>query len=455
MSIQTINPATEEIIQIYEEMNFPFVETILNKMHSAQKNWRDFSVKKRAENLMRVAHRLKTNKADYAKIITTEMGKPILSAIAEIEKCQWVCEYYATQAENFLQDKVIQTNLTKSYITYKPLGIIFAIMPWNYPFWQVFRFAAPNLMAGNTCLLNHAPISTGTGFVIEKLFQEVCEIENIFRTIIVDHAVSKKVMENNLICGVTLTGSERAGHIVGAQSGAALKKVVLELGGNDPYIILDDANLEIAADNIVKSRINNSGQVCIAAKRIIADQNIHDALLSKILEKIKSIRMGDPLNQSNHMGPIARKDLRETVDLQVQLSIQKGATLICGGKIPNQIGFYYPPTVLTHVRPGMPAFDDEIFGPVIAMIKVENEKEAIQLANQTRFGLAGAVFTENLARGEKIARDEVNSGTCYVNGLVSSDPRLPFGGIQSSGYGRELGAEGIYAFTNIKTIGVV
>ena len=453
MQIQTINPATGEIIQSYETLSPEKINQILDQVKNAQTLWRNFSFSDRKEKMQRVAKLLEKDKEKYARLIATEMGKPISFARAEIEKCTLVCDYYANEAENYLAQKEIKTNFLKSYVSYQPLGIVFAIMPWNFPFWQVFRFAAPNLMAGNAGVLAHAQIVTGCGIEIEKIFQSAGFPADLFRTVIINHDDAKYIVQHETISAVTLTGSERAGRSVGSAAANALKKVVLELGGSDPYIVLADADLEKAADNIVKSRMNNSGQVCIAAKRIIAVKSIHDALQTVILEKLKKIKMGDPLSESTNLGPLARADLRETVHRQVIFSIEKGAKLLCGGFIPSEEkGFYYPPTVLNQVIPGMPAFDEEIFGPVIAMISANDENHAIDLANQSRFGLAGAVFTNDLEKGETIARDKIAVGTCYVNSLVSSDPRLPFGGIKASGYGRELSAEGIREFTNIKTV---
>ncbi|PIZ05233.1 MAG: succinate-semialdehyde dehydrogenase [Gammaproteobacteria bacterium CG_4_10_14_0_8_um_filter_38_16] len=452
MSIETINPATGEVIAQYTVMSFEKINLLLQSMQLAQYHWQDTPFSIRAEKMLKVASLLEQKKEIYAKQITMEMGKPIVAARAEIEKCQWVCTYYAQEAQSLLSPRTIETHYQKSYVTYEPLGIIFAIMPWNFPFWQVFRFAAPNLMGGNAGLLSHSQNVTGCALLLTDLFHEAGFPENLFYSAIVDHDTSKKIIAQDCISAVTLTGSERAGRIVGAQTAGALKKVVLELGGSDPYVILADADSERAADHIVKSRLNNSGQVCIAAKRIIVVPEIEKQLKALIREKIKDYRMGDPSLTETNLGPLARADLRETVHQQVQQSIALGAQLLCGGELPDTKGFFYPPTMLEKVRPGMPAFDEELFGPVIAMISAKDEVDAIGLANQSRFGLSAAVFTKDLEKGEKIARDKIKVGTCYVNGLVSSDPRLPFGGIKSSGYGRELGAEGIREFMNIKTI---
>lgn len=454
MSIQTINPATGDLIKTYQEMSETEVANIIDATDKAYLTWREMDFAKRALSMHKLAEMLENKKASLAAIITEEMGKPISHAIKEIEKCAWVCNFYALHAEDYLKPRIIETQMHKSYVTYLPLGIIFAIMPWNYPFWQVFRFAAPTIMAGNAALLKHAPICTGSGLAIEKLFIEAGFPENLFRTVILSNEGAEKVIADSKIAGVTLTGSVRAGKTVGKEVATHLKKIVLELGGSDPYIILEDADLNAAAEAVVTSRLNNSGQVCIAAKRIIAVDKIREELISLVLEKTKQYIMGDPMDENTQLGPMARDDLRSEVNKQVKESIAQGAKLLLGGDIPSRKGFYYPPTILTHIQKDMPAYRDEIFGPVIAFIPAKDETEAIQIANDTPFGLAAAVFTRDLQRGESIARDKIQAGSVAVNTYVSSDPRLPFGGIKSSGIGRELSVEGIRAFTNVKTISI-
>ena len=454
MAIETINPATGNVIKSYDEMTSQVVDSIINDTYNDYLQWREVSFLERSNYLHRVADLLRKNKKTYAELMAEEMGKPIAAGEAEVEKCAWVCEYYADHAEELLKPRIIKTEMKKSYVTYQPSGVIFAIMPWNFPMWQVFRFCAPNLMAGHGCLLKHAPISTGTALAIEKLIRDAGLPKNIFRTLIIDNETAATVIANPKVSAVTLTGSERAGCAVGSAAGKALKKVVLELGGNDPYLILKDADLDSAVENCVTSRLNNTGQVCIAAKRMIVVDPVYNSFKEKVMQKIKSVKMGDPMQADTTMGPMAREDLRTEVHKQVQDSIQKGATCETGGEIPTGKGFYYPPTVLTNVKPGMPAFDEEIFGPVIALIRANNEEEAIALANHTKYGLAAAVFTKDLERGETIAREKIHAGSCAVNTYVKSDPRLPFGGIKNSGYGRELAAEGIQAFMNVKTISV-
>lgn len=454
MKIKTINPATEEIIENYDLLSEETVDLLINKGHVAFESWKrkDFSF--RGLRMLQLAKLLREKQKIYAELIASEMGKPISAAIAEIEKCAWVCEHFAKEAKSYLAPKLIQTESKKNVVCYKPLGLVFAIMPWNFPFWQVFRFAAPTIMAGNAAILKHAPISTGSGVAIAELFLEAGFPEHVFQHFIISNEMAATVIANKKVTAVTLTGSEQAGSIVAAEAGKHLKKVVLELGGNDPYLVLFDADLDLAAQCIVSARMNNSGQVCIAPKRIIVVESRHEQLLDKILALASQYVMGDPLNPNTTFGPMARSDLRQNVHRQVLASVAKGARLLVGGEIPNRCGYYYPPTVLTHVEPGMPAFDDEVFGPVISVIKAKDERHAIQLANQSRFGLGAAVFTRDLARGEQIATNEIEAGACFVNAMVISDPRLPFGGIKHSGFGRELSREGILEFTNVKTVSI-
>lgn len=454
MIIRTINPATEDIINEYTIMSEKQISALIDAGHLTYSVWKKTKFSKRKELILNLAGLLRQKKEEFAKLMATEMGKPIANGKAEIEKCAWVCEHYAEYAESYLQERIIQTEMKKTMVCYQPMGIVFGIMPWNFPFWQVFRFAVPTIMAGNTVILKHAPISTGTGNAIAELFLAAGFPEHLFQHFVLDNDLAARVIADNNVAAVTLTGSGKAGSSVAATAANYLKKAVLELGGNDPYLILADADLELAADCIVKSRLNNCGQVCIAAKRIIAVDSIYDELLAKIKTRMADYKMGDPLDEKTNLGPMARKDLRITLHQQVKDSIKLGAKLITGGEIPEGRGFYYPPTLLTQVHSGMPAFDEELFGPVIAIISVEDEALAIQLANQSPYGLGAAVFTQDRARGEHIAQYEIESGVCFVNALVSSDPRVPFGGIKASGYGRELSREGILEFVNTKTIAI-
>lgn len=454
MYLETINPATEEVIKQYLALNEAEVNAKITATHFAFQAWRKTSFKKRSDLMLQLARLLRHKKQELANLIATEMGKPVTAGIAEIEKCALVCEHYAEMAEHYLAKKIIQTNMQKSLVTYQPLGIVFGIMPWNFPFWQVFRYAVPTIMAGNATVLKHAPISTGAALVIEALFREAGFFDDLFQTLVIDNDMAALVIAHPHIVAVTLTGSERAGSAVAAIAGKHLKRVVLELGGNDPYLILGDADVKHAAASVVTSRLNNAGQSCIAAKRLIVVQDVVDEFLAQVMHEMTRYTLGDPMQRTTTMGPIARGDLRATLHQQVMTSLAKGAEVLQGGQIPERAGYYYPPTLLTQVAPGMPAFDEELFGPVLSIIPVASEDEAIRLANLSQFGLGGGVFTRDLKRGEHIATDLIETGTCFVNQFVSSDPRLPFGGIKHSGFGRELSREGILEFVNIKTIGV-
>jgi succinate-semialdehyde dehydrogenase / glutarate-semialdehyde dehydrogenase len=454
MPIQTINPATGQALKSYPECSDADVDKIIQLTHQAQTAWREQSFAQRAELLNKAADALEARQDEFANLIADEMGKPITAGRGEIKKCAWVCRYYAENGADFLADRPIQTEMQKSYVTHKPLGIVYAIMPWNFPFWQVFRFAAPNLMAGNGALLNHAPITTGSGLAIEALLKDVGFPENLFRTLVINYDTSAHVIAHPKVRAVTLTGSARAGRIVGSEAATALKKVVLELGGSDPYLILEDADLELASEACITSRLNNAGQVCIAAKRIIVCDSVYDEFEKLIIDKMARYQMGEPRDEATNFGPMAREDLRAEVHRQVQATIDAGAECVMGGTLPEGPGFYYPPTLLRNIQTGSPALTEEIFGPVVTLIRVKGVDEAVTLANESDFGLASAVFTQDLARGEALARDSIHAGSCFVNAFVASDPRLPFGGINESGYGRELSAEGIHEFVNVKTIAI-
>ncbi|MDA9271767.1 NAD-dependent succinate-semialdehyde dehydrogenase [bacterium] len=450
--IETINPATEKVCGRYSLMSQDKIDSLIQAMHPIQQSWSQSPVALRKTCLLNLARLLIEQKQTSAELMSNEMGKPITQALSEIDKCARLCTYYANEGERFLQPEIIQTELSKSYRAFQPLGIIFAIMPWNFPFWQVMRFAVPNLMVGNAGLLKHAPNSTGTAVLIEKLLLEAGFPKGLFRSLIMDVNLAPFVIHHPHVMGVTLTGSNLAGQSVAKEAGAALKKVVLELGGSDPYVILDDADIEWAAEQCVLSRLNNAGQVCIAAKRMIVVEKVKADFEAHVLEKAKHYVMGDPLDTKTNLGPMAREDLRSKLHEQVQRAIAAGAHCLIGGVLPKGEGYYYPATVLTNVTIDSPAFREELFGPVICITRAKDEEDAIRLANATEFGLAGAIFTRDLVKGERIARDSINAGTCAVNTFVSSDPRLPFGGIKQSGYGRELSIEGMREFVNIKTV---
>ncbi len=452
MSIQTLNPVTGMVLETYPVFTQSAIEQHIESAHQQFQAWKTVDIKERATLMMRLAALLRSNSDGYAILMAQEMGKPVTSGKAEIEKCALVCEHYATHAESYLKPQHVPTEHYVSKVCFQPLGVIFAVMPWNFPFWQVFRFAAPNIMAGNIALLKHAPISTGTGFAIERAFEEAGFPKRVFSHMVLTNEQTATVIAHPHVMGVTFTGSEQTGKILAACAGSYLKKVVMELGGNDPYVVLHDADLDLAAQVIVASRLNNNGQTCIAAKRTIVVSAVADALIEKIIAITKTYHYGDPLDANTQLGPMARDDLRTRVHQQVLESIAKGAILRLGGTMPEERGFYYPPTVLTAVHPGMPAFDDEIFGPVLAIIIATDEADAIHLANDSRFGLGSAVFTRDLVRGERIATLDLNAGQASVNKAVVSEPGLPFGGIKHSGYGRELSQEGIREFMNVKTV---
>jgi len=448
----SINPATGKEITSYSEIDHPEIEKIISSADDAFQKWKEVSFNERSELMHNASSVLRENKKIYSQLMTDEMGKPIKQSYAEVEKCAWVCEYYADNAEGFLNDELIKTDARKSFITYQPLGVILAVMPWNFPFWQVFRFAAPGLMAGNAGILKHASNVSGCALAIEEVFRKAGFPENIFRTILVPSNKMESVISNSHIKAVTITGSVPAGKSVAKTAGSLLKKTVLELGGSDPYLVLADADLEFAASACVTARLINGGQSCIAAKRFIIVESVYDQFEKLFVDKMKKTKMGDPNDEKNDLGPQATSKLRDELHQQVLASVKLGAKLLLGGKVPDENGSYYPPTVLSNVKKGMPAYDEELFGPVAALIKVKNENEAIDTANDSVFGLGAAVFTKDLLKGEFIAKEKLDAGCCFVNGFVKSDPRLPFGGVKESGYGRVLSVFGIREFVNIKTV---
>lgn len=450
--LQSINPANLQILKTYQPMQISEVNKIIDLTNNAFLDWRETSFSNRSKLMLKASDVLRKRKEHYSRLMTLEMGKPIVQSNAEVEKCAWVCEYYAENAEKFLNDELVETDASKSFVSFQPLGIVLAVMPWNFPFWQVFRFAAPGLMAGNAGILKHASNVSGCALAIEDVFREAGFPENLFRTILVPSIQMETVIKNEKIKAVTLTGSVPAGKSVAKTAGSVLKKTVMELGGSDPYLILKDADLEIAADTCSTARLINGGQSCIAAKRFIVVEEVFNEFKKLFVEKMKSKKMGDPFDGTNHIGPQASVSLRNELHQQVEKSIELGAELLLGGKIPEIKGAYYPPTVLSNVKKGMPAYDEELFGPVAAIIKAKDESDAIYIANDTIFGLGAAVFTGDVSRGEKVAKEKLQAGCCFVNDFVKSDPRLPFGGIKESGYGRELSAFGIREFVNIKSV---
>jgi succinate-semialdehyde dehydrogenase/glutarate-semialdehyde dehydrogenase len=451
MSIKSVNPATDEVLETLEETGATEIERILSRSQAAFLEWRETPFAKRAARMREAARVLRARKADYARTMTIEMGKPIAQSDAEVDKCAWVCDYYAEHAEAFLAEQPRETDAARSYVRFDPLGPVLAVMPWNFPFWQVFRFAAPALMAGNSGILKHASNVPRCALHIEATFREAGFPDGLFRTLLVGSSTIAGLIADPRITAVTLTGSEHAGIAVGGQAGRALKKSVLELGGSDPFIVLADADVAAAARAAADARLVNSGQSCIAAKRFIAVEPIADRFLDLFKAELSSRKMGDPLDRQTHVGPQARVDLRDELHKQVEESIKRGARRLLGGEIPAGKGAFYPPTLLAGVDKGMPAFDEETFGPVAAVIRAEDEGDAVRLANDSMFGLGASLWTQDRTRAERLAA-RIEAGAVFVNGIVKSDPRLPFGGIKRSGYGRELSEYGIREFVNIKSV---
>lgn len=452
MSIEVLNPATGERVREYPELTPAETAAAVEQCHAAYLDWRATDFEHRAQLMRQAAVVLRERQDEYARLMAVEMGKPVTGGRAEVEKCAWVCEYYAEHAASFLADEPVATEAHKSYVAYRPRGVVLAVMPWNFPLWQVFRFAAPALMAGNTGLLKHASNVPGSALAIEDVFRDAGFPADVFRTLLIGSGQVAAVIAHPHVTAVTLTGSTPAGQAVARKAGEELKKTVLELGGSDPYVILADADVPAAAGACATSRLINSGQSCIAAKRFIVVDAVREEFERIFVEQMQAAKMGDPLDEATVVGPQARHDLRNELHQQVTDSIARGARLLLGGEVPEGPGAFYPPTALTDVAPGMPAYDEELFGPVASIIPVADEAEAIRVANDSIFGLGAAVFTQNVARGEAIARDQLEAGACFVNSFVKSDPRLPFGGIKESGYGRELAAFGIREFVNIKTV---
>jgi succinate-semialdehyde dehydrogenase/glutarate-semialdehyde dehydrogenase len=450
--LKSVNPVTGKIVETYDAHSDKGVEKIINATDKSWQHWRTTSFKQRSALMQNISILLKSRKEELARLMALEMGKVMKEGIAEIEKCAWACEYYAQNAESMLENETIETQYSRSFVSYQPLGTILAVMPWNFPFWQVFRFLAPTLMAGNTAVLKHASNVPGCAMAIEELFREAGFPENVFRTLLVGSKLVENVIRHPAIKAVSLTGSTPAGRSVAAIAGSELKKCVLELGGSDPYIILKDAELEKSAKICATGRLLNAGQSCIGAKRFIVVDEIYFEFLEYFTDEMNQVVFGDPFHPETTMGPLAKKDLRDELHQKVVNSVKSGAEIVLGGEIPNRKGAFYPPTILENVKPGMPAYDEELFGPVASVIRVKDEAEAIKVANDTEFGLGAAVFTRDLKKGENIAEKQLEAGCCFVNDFVKSDPRLPFGGVKTSGYGRELSVNGIKEFMNVKTV---
>jgi succinate-semialdehyde dehydrogenase/glutarate-semialdehyde dehydrogenase len=452
MPLRSVNPADGSLVREYAETAPDRTAEALAAAARAFEGWRRTTFAERSAALRRAAALLRERKAELARLMALEMGKPVAQGRAEVEKCAWACDHYAEHAERLLAPEAVATDASRSYVAFEPLGPVLAVMPWNFPFWQVFRFAAPALMAGNVGLLKHASSVSGCALAIEELLHGAGVPRDTFRALLVPSSGVGALVEAREVAAVTLTGSTPAGRSIAAKAGACLKKTVLELGGSDPYVILEDADLEEAAETCAAARLVNGGQSCIAAKRFVVVEPVRARFEELLVERMRARRVGDPLADGVDVGPQARRDLRDDLHRQVEASVARGARAVLGCAVPDGPGAFYPPSVLSGVVPGMPAFDEELFGPVAAIVAARDEEDAIRLANRSVFGLGAAVFTRDLERGERIARHELAAGSCFVNAFVRSDPRLPFGGIRESGYGRELGAFGIREFVNVKTV---
>lgn len=454
MGIATINPATGETIKTFEPLNSESIEAKLALAQRAFESYRKTPMTQRSQWLNAAADILERDKVSFGKIMTLEMGKTLKSAIAEVEKCALVCRYYAEHAPEFLADVPATTDASKSFVRYQPLGLILAVMPWNFPFWQVFRFAAPALMAGNVGLLKHASNVPQCALAIEEILAQAGFPEGVFQTLLIGANQVKAVVSDPRVKAATLTGSEPAGASLAATAGEQLKKTVLELGGSDPFIVLESADLDAAVSTAVTARLINNGQSCIAAKRFIVVDAIADEFERRLVEKYQVLKVGDPMDENTDVGPLATPGILEDLDKLVQICIEKGSKVLIGGKpLSDRPGNFYPPTILSNFPPGTPADDEEFFGPVALLFRVKDMEEAIAKANSTSFGLGASAWTTNEGEAERLI-EEIEAGAVFINGMVKSDPRLPFGGIKRSGYGRELAIQGIHEFVNVKTVWV-
>lgn len=451
-TLPSINPANGKLIKSYNTINDEQIDRALSSASRAFGLWRQVSLKDRAKVLRSIAAELRIQKETLAMLATSEMGKPIQQSRDEIEKCARTFEFYAVEGTTYLADEAVITDARKSYVAYKPLGVVLAVMPWNFPFWQVFRAMAPILMAGNAMVLKHASNIPGCALAIEMVLKKAQVPKGLFHTLLVTSAKVEQLISDRRVAAVTFTGSTAAGRKVAASAGQHLKKQVLELGGSDPYVILADADLKKAVEVCYNARLVNSGQSCVAAKRFIAVKAVRKEFERMMVEKMSQASFGDPMDTANKIGPMARVDLRDELHQQVMKSVEMGAKILCGGFIPEMDGAFYPPTVLGNVKKGMPAYDEELFGPVAAIIEAKDDTHALGIANDSEYGLGGAIFSKNRKYAEMLAASELDAGNCFVNASVHSDPRLPFGGTKNSGYGRELGEFGIREFVNIKTV---
>ncbi|WP_203295992.1 NAD-dependent succinate-semialdehyde dehydrogenase [Luteirhabdus pelagi] len=451
--MKTINPSTGDPIKEYPQMTSKQASDAIQRCHEAFLKWRHTPAKERAEKIKAIGKALRDNKDELSELMTTEMGKLLKQSGQEVELCAGICDHTAETGPEELKDEERELpDGGKGIITYSPIGVIYGIQPWNFPVYQVIRYAIANLMAGNGVLLKHAESVTGTGLFLEKLFTEAGLPEHLFTVLLIDHDQSDAVIENDLVRGVTLTGSAGAGTHIGKVAGEKLKKTVLELGSNDAYIVLDDADMDKAIKQCVVGRVYNNGETCVAAKRFIVVDEVYDDFKEGFVKRMQGVNHGDPTDSDSRMGPMAREDLRKTLHEQVEKSVDKGAKILCGGKIPERKGFYYPATVLENVEPGQPAYDDELFGPVASLIRAKDTEDAMRIANDSRFGLGGAIFSKNIEKAKELAQKHFDTGMVFINGFGLAQPNMPFGGVKDSGYGREHGGFGVKEFVNAKSV---
>lgn len=453
--ITTVNPATGEDIKNYDYMSNDEVNKIVDASHNAFLEWRTVSHEERGRVIQSIGDKLMEYKEELSKLMTEERGKLYGQSQQEVDLCKAICDYTAENGVAALADDERDIeSMKKGIVTYQPIGVIYGMQPWNFPAYQVFRYAIANLMAGNSVLLKHAANVTGSGLLIEKIFHESELPNDLFRTILIDHDQSEKLIENDKVRGVTLTGSDAAGRIVGQQAAKAIKKSVLELGSNDAFIVLEDADIETAVETCTQARLVNNGETCVAAKRFIVVDSVYDEFRKRIVEKFEGTKSGDPMDDSSDIGPLARADLRDQLHEQVEQSVAKGATIAVGGKVPEGKGSFYPATILENVEKGQPAYDDELFGPVASLIRAKDQDDAMRIANDSRYGLGGAIFSKDEEKAIRLASEQFDTGMVYINGYGLANPALPFGGVKNSGYGREHGGFGIKEFVNIKAVHV-
>lgn len=451
--LKTINPATGKTIKNYEQMSDQEVENAIKDCHQAFLKWKMKTAEERAEVIRNIGKKLNEHKDELVKLMTTEMGKLLSQGEQEVDLCAAICEYTAKTGPESLKDEERELpEGGKGYISYSPLGVIYGIQPWNFPAYQVIRYSIANLMAGNGILLKHAESVTGCGLLLEKIYRDAGLPENLFKVLLISHEQSDAVIENDLVRGVTLTGSPGAGKIIGKKAGENLKKSVLELGSNDAYLVLEDADLELAVKTCVVGRVYNNGETCVAAKRFIVTEKVYDKFKDAFVEQMAGIKAGDPTSEESDIGPMAREDLRNKIHSQVEESVKKGAKILCGGKKPEGDGFYYPATVLADLEPGMPAYDDELFGPVASLIKAKDDEDAMRIANDSRFGLGGGIFSKDEEKARKMAKLHFDTGMVSINSFALAKPNMPFGGVKDSGFGREHGSFGMHEFVNAKAV---